>query len=199
MRLMMKKIKKIKESVTELEFKKLISFTKCDESIREHTRNNLLRTFTILYYTGLRLNELQTLRIKHIKTLFEKSQVKVTLSKTSSERKIYLTDAFKKDLIKLFDFASEEEENLVISKGANKNKRTSINNIVFISQINTYMKKVLNDNFTSHSFRQGIITEMSSKSINTKVISQFIGHKNVTTTMRYERYTDNQIIDCLVR
>ena len=52
------KLKRIKESITELEYKKLMSAVRGDESIRENTKDNLLRAFTILYFTGLRLNEL---------------------------------------------------------------------------------------------------------------------------------------------
>jgi len=64
-------------------------------------------------------------------------------------------------------------------------KRTSINNIVFIQQVNKTIKEILGEGYSSHSFRQGLITEMGSKSINIKIISQFVGHKNVSTTMGY--------------
>ncbi|RXJ98686.1 hypothetical protein CRV02_13120 [Arcobacter sp. CECT 8989] len=61
------------------------------------------------------------------------------------------------------------------------------------------MKEILGEGFTSHSFRQGLITEMGSKSINIKIISNFIGHKNVSTTLGYIKPTDNQIKNSLVR
>lgn len=78
-----KTVKKIKESIKETEYKKLLAHLKGDDSIRDLTRLNLQRTFTILYYTGMRLNELQHLKIQHIKELLEKKQVKVYLSKTN--------------------------------------------------------------------------------------------------------------------
>ena len=40
---------------------------------------------------------------------------------------------------------------------------------------------------------------MGSRSINIKIISQFVGHKNVSTTMGYIKPTDEQIINSLVR
>jgi len=61
------------------------------------------------------------------------------------------------------------------------------------------MKEILGEGFTSHSFRQGLITEMGSKSINIKIISNFIGHKNVSTTLGYIKPTDDQIKNSLVR
>ena len=50
-----KTVKRIKESVKESEYKKLLVYLKGDDSIRDLTRLNLQRTFTILYYTGLKL------------------------------------------------------------------------------------------------------------------------------------------------
>ena len=82
------KLKRIKESVNHTEYKKLISTVRGDESIRTHTKQNLLRTFIILYYTGLRLNELQQLRLHHIKELIDTGVTKLILPKTSSERKL---------------------------------------------------------------------------------------------------------------
>jgi len=61
------------------------------------------------------------------------------------------------------------------------------------------MKDVLGSGYTSHSFRQGLITEMGSKSINTKIISKFIGHSDVKTTMRYINPTDDDIVNAMVR
>ena len=52
-----KDIKRIKENITELEYKKLMSFVRGNENLRENTKLNLLRTFTFLFFTGLRLNE----------------------------------------------------------------------------------------------------------------------------------------------
>lgn len=191
------KVKRIKESITEKEFKKLMSYVRGDDSIRENTRINLLRTFIFLYYCGLRLNEVQELKIIDVKNLLKNEMIKIYISKTSSERKVYLTPTFKKEINKLFDFTIEDDSNKIIHKSTSK--KTGINNIVFIQQVNSKMKEILGEGFTSHSFRQGLITEMGSKSINIKIISNFIGHKNVSTTLGYIKPTDDQIKNSLVR
>ena len=67
-------MKRIKESIGEKEFKKLLAHTKGIENIKDNSRQNFLRTFTILYYTGIRLNEIQTIRFKHIKELLDTNQ-----------------------------------------------------------------------------------------------------------------------------
>jgi integrase len=194
-----KEIKKIKENITEVEYKKLMTFVRGNEAFRENTKLNLLRTFTILFFTGLRLNEVQELKIKDIKNLLQDGNVKIDISKTSTQRKLYLSNSFQKELVKLFDLKNEDDENKIITKGANKNKTTSINNIVFIQQVNKVIKDILGEGFSSHSFRQGLITEMGSKSINIKIISQFVGHKNISTTMGYIKPTDEQIFNNLIR
>ena len=194
-----KDFKKIKENITEVEYKKLMSFTRGNETLRDNTKLNLLRTFTILFFTGLRLNEVQELKIINIKNLIENKNVKIDISKTSTQRKLYLTNSFQKELLKLFDFKNELDDNKIISKGSDKNKRTSINKIVFIQQVNKTIKEILGEGFSSHSFRQGLITEMGSKSINIKIISQFVGHKNISTTMGYMKPTDEQILNNLLR
>lgn len=194
-----KDFKKIKENITEVEYKKLMSFTRGNETLRNNTKLNLLRTFTILFFTGLRLNEVQELKIINIKNLIENKNVKIDISKTSTQRKLYLTNSFQKELLKLFDFKNELDDNKIISKGSDKNKRTSINKIVFIQQVNKTIKEILGEGFSSHSFRQGLITEMGSKSINIKIISQFVGHKNISTTMGYMKPTDEQILNNLIR
>jgi integrase len=144
-----KEIKKIKENITEIEYKKLMSFTRGNETLRENTKLNLLRTFTILFFTGLRLNEVQEIKIIDIKNLLENGNIKIDISKTSTQRKLYLTNSFQKELLKLFDFKNELDENKVISKGSDKNKKTSINKIVFIQQVNKIIKEILGEGFSS--------------------------------------------------
>lgn len=195
-----KTIKKIKESITEVEYKKLMNGVRGDDTLRKTTQQNLLRTFTILYFTGLRLNELQQMRLLHIKELIEKDSTKLILPKTKSERKLFAGDEFKKQLVKLFVIADTTDlEVRVITKASVKSGRTGINHEVFIKQVNSKMKEILGDGYTSHSFRQGLITEMGAKQINTKIISKFIGHSDVKTTMRYINPTDDDLKKAMVR
>jgi hypothetical protein len=46
-----KDIKRIKENITEFEFKKLMSFVRGNKHLRFNTKLNFLRTFTILFFT----------------------------------------------------------------------------------------------------------------------------------------------------
>jgi len=195
-----KTVKRIKESITHDEYKKLMNSVRGDDTLRKNTQQNLLRTFSILYFTGLRLNELQQMRLFHIKELLELGSTKLILPKTKSERKLFLGDEFKKQLVKLFSIYDKTDLHIrVITKGSVKSGRTGINHEVFIKQVNLKMKEILGNGYTSHSFRQGLITEMGSKQINTKIISKFIGHSDVKTTMRYINPTDEDLKNAMVR
>jgi integrase len=192
--------KRIKESIGELEYKKLMSAIRGDESLRANTQQNLLRAFTILYFTGLRLNELQEMKLSHIKELLEDGETKLLLPKTKSERKLFAGDEFKKQLKKLFVFETDTDLQIkVISKGSSRNKKESIHPLTFIAQVNDVMKSILGAGYTSHSFRQGLISEMGAKGINAKIISKFIGHSDVKTTMGYIKPTDDDVKGAMIR
>lgn len=197
---MRKNIKRIKESITETEYKKLMNAVRGDESLRQTSKTNLLRAFMLLYFTGLRLNEVQNLTLSNIKELLDLGQTKLILSKTSSERKLYAGEAFQKQLRRLFELDRVMDlDSRVIAKGSNKSKKEGISHDVFIKQVNTVMKSILGEGYTSHSFRQGLITEMGSKGVNVKIIAQFIGHSDVKTTMRYIKPTDDDVRGAMVR
>jgi len=90
------------------------------------------------------------------------------------------------------------QNNRIICKGNNPNKKTGIHNITYIQQVNKFILSILGSGFTSHSFK-GIISEFGSKGINTKIISKFVGHSDIKTTMRYITLTDYNIIMNLIR
>jgi integrase len=195
---MKKGFKQIKESITKEEYKKLLHFTSNDINIKDNSKQNLLRTFTILYFTGLRLNELQQMKLQHIKELLENGVTKLILPKTKSERKLFASTQFKKELKPLFEEQLQRDtlDKRIITK---KSTNSSINSDVFIKQVNSKIKEILGDGYTSHSFRQGLITQMGAKGINAKIISKFIGHSDVKTTMGYIKPTDDDVKGAMIR
>ena len=188
-------IKRIKENITEAEYKKLIYGVQGNDRLKKHTKQNLVRAFTLLYFTGLRLNEVQELTVGHIKELLEQGATKLILSKTKSERKLYAGKEFQKYLKRLFELQGDLA-NKVIKKGSSNE---GLHPIFFITQVNSVMKSILGEGYTSHSFRQGLITEMGSKGVNVKIIAQFIGHSDVKTTLRYIKPTDDDVRGAMVR
>ena len=98
---------------------------------------------------------------------------------------------------KYFTYEESELNNFCITSWGNPQK--TFHEISLIQLVNKYMKSILGDNYTSHSFRQGLITEMGSKSVNPKIIQSFIGHRNISTTLGYIKPTEEDIKLSLVR
>ena len=116
--------------------------------------------------------------------------------KTKNERILYFSDKAIKELKKYFSH-DEDSDNYVIASW--NDPKTRLHEISLINLVNKYMKKVLGKGFTSHSFRQGLLTEMGSRSINPKIIQSFIGHSDVKTTLRYIKPTATDVKMSLVR
>ena len=188
--------KKIKKSITEKEYKLLQSHTKGDDSLKEFNRNRFLRIFSFLYFSGVRINELSQIKYKHIKEIIKNGETVIVTHKTKNERILYFSDKSIKEIKKYFDISEDENDYIIASWNNPKNK---MHEISLINLVNKYMKKVLGEGFTSHSFRQGLLTEMGSRSINPKIIQSFIGHSDVKTTLRYIKPTAADVKMSLVR
>jgi len=188
--------KKIKKSITEKEYKLLQSHTKGDDSLKEFNRNRFLRIFSFLYFSGVRVNELSQIKYKHIKEIIKNGETVIVTHKTKNERILYFSDKATKEIKKYFDLSEDENDYIIASWNNPKNR---MHEISLINLVNKYMRKVLGKGFTSHSFRQGLLSEMGSKSINPKIIQSFIGHSDVKTTLHYIKPTSNDVKMSLVR
>lgn len=192
-----KKISKIRENITEIEYIKLLTYLSGKENLNFNTKQNLYRTFTLLYYTGMRINEVKQLKEKDIYTIFDEKELIIISHKTNKERKLFFSKEAIKQIKKnfIFDINSKNNDFIIKVKG---NPLKTPNSLTFISLTNKFIQEVLGDRYSSHSFRAGLITDMS-KSINPKFIQKFIGHNDITTTMRYINPTDEDLKNCLIR
>ena len=77
-----KKFTKIRENITEVEYQKLLTYLNGKEDLTTNTKNNLRRTFILLYFTGMRINEVKQLKVKDINTIFEKEELIIVTHKT---------------------------------------------------------------------------------------------------------------------
>ena len=79
------------------------------------------------------------------------------------------------------------------------NVRNNLNSIGFTKDFNQLIQIVLGKNYSTHSFRKGIITEMGVSGINPKIIQHFVSHKNISTTLNYINPTSDDIRNSLLR
>lgn len=192
-----KKTTKIRENISESEYQKLLIYLNGTENLNSNTKNNLKRTFVLLYFTGMRINEVKQLKIKDIYTIFEKEELIILCHKTKKERKLFFSKEAIKQIKKHFIFSdNSKDDDFIITVKGNTSKTPSSS--TFISKINNFIHEVLGYRYSSHSFRVGIITDMA-KSINPKFIKEFIGHSDIKTTMRYIRPTSEDLKKCLIR
>lgn len=189
-------MKRIRHSISGDEYEKLITHVMSNVNIQEHNRTKLLRIFGVLYYTGIRLNEITHITIGKLRELVADQGGVIYTSKTDKERKLYLSETACKKLQRLIK--NETNDNAHIAASWNK-VTTPMHSIALISLVNGYIKEVLGNGYTSHSFRQGIITDMLASGVATKVAQEFIGHASAATTLRYDRPTPERIRNSLVR
>ena len=193
-------MKKIKESIKEFEFNVLVNYVNNNDKMRQNTKDNYLKAFTLLFYSGARLNELTQITNKDILSLIKNKELIIKTHKTKSERKIYFSDKAVKNITKLFKelniYDEPKQYRIIRVKG---NPYATPSPIAFIQQTNKVIQSVLGKRYTSHSFRQGLITELGAKGINPKIIKEFMGHKDIKTTMRYIKPSEDAIRSSLLR
>lgn len=193
-------VEKVKETIGKSEHKRLIAYTKADDDLREATRTNLLRTFTMLYYSGCRISEVLQITLGDIKHIIENRYLIIKMEKVGRERKVQFSDEAVASIQKLFakEPLTSDNQFIILSKG-NKTLNRTPTAKAFTIIVNKAIQKALGSRFTSHSYRRGILTEMASKKVNPKVMQSFIGHSSLSTTMIYVQPSDEDIREALVR
>jgi len=190
-------MKKIKENITYKQYQLLISSLRGDKSIRELRRQRLLKAFVLLYNLGLRVNELNQFTNSHILELLKNKKLIIKAHKQKTEKFVYITENAKNEILKVFGQVENNDNFVFVSERGNK--KTNLTPISMIRDINNYLKFVFGEDtrITSHSFRQTLITNLAINGINTKVIQNIIGHKNINTTYRYIKTTETELFAAL--
>ena len=175
-------MKRVKDNITNEQFKVLMSHLRGDVSIRENRKQRLHCIFLPLYYTGLRVNETTQFKNSMLLELINTGRLIIKTHKTQSERVLLLTPKGQKVLKIEFEGLKDTEELLIQSERSTK--ELSPNSV--IRDVNGYLKRVfgVNTRITSHSFRQTLITELANAGINTKLIQHLIGHNSINSTLR---------------
>ena len=192
-----KGIKKVKKSITEVEYNILMRSLKNDDEMKPFVKQRFYMIFLLLYNAGLRVSELNSIKYRHISEIIDSRQTIITTSKTKRERILYFSERAAKEIKEYFNYSEDMLEDFVVTSLGRKNNTFS--DTALTRLVNTYLKKVLGEAYTSHSFRQGLLTEFGKQNINPATVRDFIGHKNVQTTLGYMKPTEKDIIASLVR
>ena len=181
--------------ILEIEYKILKSYINGLDTF-ETTKVKWLRSVEMLYMSGLRVSELLEIKIKDIQDGIDKGELSVFIKKQKIIRHIPLSKKSISILKKLIDNETDTESYFIHKRN---NGRNNLNHIGFTKDFNQLIQLVLGKEFSTHSFRKGLITEFSKKGINPKITQTFIGHRNVTTTLNYYKPTVEDVRECLVR
>ncbi len=190
-----KNSKRNSKPILESQYKILKSYINGMETFQT-TKTKWLRTLEILYMTGMRVTEILDLKIGDIQKAIEKAELSVYVKKQQIIRHIPLSEKSVKILKKLIENESDAESYFIHKRN---NTKSTLNPNSFTKEFNDLIQTVLGDNYSSHSLRKGIITEMGVSGINPKIIQHFIAHKNVSTTLNYIKPTSDDIRNALLR
>lgn len=181
----MKKISKIKENITEQQYKLLLSSLRGNTSMRKVRKERLLKIFVILYNLGIRVNEVSQFTNNMLNELLDNGKLIIESHKQGSEKIVYLTAKSKKEIKKIFEDVPHNNNYIFVSERGSK--RDTLEPSSMIRDVNSYIKSIFGSNtrLTSHSFRQTLISNLATSGINTKIIQNLIGHKSINTTYRY--------------
>lgn len=138
----------------------------------------VLRYFLVACYTGLRHSDIKTLKREHIKGDF----IVKTLVKGRKGRHKLVRIPIRKRLRSLLNMNNSKE--LIFENAVMENSQTNkyLKKIVEIAKIN----KLIKFHIARHSF--AIISLMLGMKI--EVVSDILGHSELTTTQRYARVVD---------
>jgi integrase/recombinase XerD len=190
-----KNTKRNSKPILNQQYKILKSYVNGMETFQT-TKTKWIRSLELLYMSGMRVSEILDIRIKSIKDSIDNGELSIYVKKQKIIRHIPLSDKSVKILKKLIDGETDVDAYFIHKRNC---VRSKLNSNGFTKEFNDLIQTVLGENYSSHSFRKGIITEMGCNGVNVKLIQNFISHKSVSTTLNYINPTTDDIRNALLR
>ncbi len=161
------------------------------ENEKDFRNSMIMKT---LYYTGMRSDELRSLKYKQI--LEKDGKFIIKLDKTKSQ-KIQYIPLFKKLALEILEYKKKIQYNFQISNEKindyfvfpaffEKNNKLTGNSLNYM--LKKYAETILNKNISAHFFRHAIATEMllSENNISISDVQDFLRHSDIKTTKIYD-------------
>jgi len=164
------------KSFTEEYFEKTIIPTIEQVTVRDIYKIKAVMYF--LFYTGVRIGELNTLHRKDID--LEKKTVKITVAKTKEERIVFFTRKTKMHLELYFASEPEVSNAFNLTSGALQMRIRS-------------WQPYFDMPFHPHMLRHSFATNLLYKGIDLFTVSKLLGHKDIVTTQRYLSLSTEQM------
>ena len=166
-----------------------------------YTSVRLRIAFCLLTVTGIRINELLSLKVYQLQTLLQSHWIAIDRSKRGpANHKAFLTPEGKKlveERKKDFEFLflMKTLDSYIFTSESNHNRMLSRETIT--RDVNRVMRSVSKSipdqpNITSHSFRIGYISRLWKDTKDIEFVKQSIGHRRMDTTFSYVENLSDQ-------
>jgi site-specific recombinase XerD len=179
-----------KKPILKYEFEKLIDAVQKTHTIQMHTKEKFKRAFTLLYLTGCRVSEIINFKTTDLQEMIDNNEYSLANNtKTKRSRLIsFDTNRVQTEMLKEI-----VPKNIDIYLFVSNKNDAPMSVASFTFQLNKFIKLVLGEYYSTHSFRQGYITIAHQKGLSLEHIRVDIGHKDIATTARYAVVTHKEI------
>lgn len=175
------------------EFETLILKIKKSSKIHRSTKKKLIRAYTLLFYTGCRMDEIREFNIKDIEFIIEHMVTSLNNKNKTKKTRLLKFNQVGLAAIKELDLSDCKDKLFYKNNSEEAMTSTSFNRL-----LNKYLAKFLNDLYTTHSFRAGMINStFKASGGNIKVSQKLAGHTDPKTTFRYIVASEEQIEEAL--
>ncbi len=165
-------------------------FNACDTNTLYGLRDRLI--LEILYATGLRVGELEYVKINDIDTY--QNTIKV-LGKGNKERIVYYGEYTKEILDKYLKQRKDKSQYLLIN---NRKERLTSRGIRYI--LNKIIKQTsLNTKISPHMLRHTFATHLLNEGCDLLTVQELLGHESLRATQVYTHVTNDRIKDIYLK
>jgi integrase/recombinase XerD len=188
--------RKIKKSIKKEDFLRLREVFELKElellnSGKKNVKFQLLRleniniAFTLLYYTGMRMSELQNIKVSDIVEAIQTQELYIYQSKTNEVRCATISTNGVAEFKKVIDeYLNEvDRDTYILRRWGNPKQKLSVGYLERI--LNSFLRTALGQRYSTHGFRRGLINDMIERGYSTFQVQKMIGHKNISTTSIY--------------
>jgi integrase/recombinase XerD len=161
------------------------------------TRKFALRNRLMLltgYWSGMRVGEIASLRIRDIVNADQKVRAEIRLSATQTKghhaRTVFLPERLQTELQNYIDMRQPltADTPLFVTAG-----RRAFTANVLTQHFHWLFKRAGVAGASSHSMRRSFITTLASKGIGVRVLASLAGHKSIAVTQRYIDVNDDML------
>lgn len=164
--------------------------------IQRHKLYNINKAITVLFLTGIRVSELENIKLSDIDHAILKRELFVYQGKNKKTRLINISKNGVQDLREVFSESLNKsiDRDVYILHHFN-NLKSGLSKGYITDMLNSFLLENLGDRYSSHSFRKGLINDLLERGWAISQVQKIIGHRHISTTVIYaDELTDDERI-----